>query len=240
MENNEMNRIIEKIQNLLALANSSNENEASIAANMANKLLTKYNLSLQQIEKREKKYGTASKSSGKRKLGSESAFVTTILADFFFVRVIYSRKRDMFHKIADNVVTIIGEKHNVMIAEYVLEFLTRAFQEGFKEYRKKTGCPLSSRKSYYYGVFAGLHKKLKESRVTVQQETGLVLVEDADLDKHIEDNFNTTSQREKNTFSDKQAVMQGMEDGKNINIARGMGGGEQKTGIGEILKLGGK
>lgn len=235
-----MENIIKKIQNLLALANSSNEHEASAAANMANKLLMKYNLSLQQIEKREKKYDASRKSTGKRRFGSETSFVCSLLEEFFFVRIIHSRKRDFLGRIENYEMVIIGEKHNVAIAEYVLDFLSSTYKECFKKYRKQTGCPVSSRKSYYYGLYAGLHKKLKESTQKVQQEAGLVLVPDADLDKHIKDNFNTKSQKEKSSFSDKNAVAQGMEDGKNINIARGMTGNEGVKNIGEILKLGGK
>ena len=43
-------QIIERIQKLLSLANSDNENEAQLAASKANELLTKYNLSLQEVE----------------------------------------------------------------------------------------------------------------------------------------------------------------------------------------------
>jgi hypothetical protein len=42
--------IIEKIQKLLALATSDNENEAQMAAKRAQELLLKYNLKLTDVE----------------------------------------------------------------------------------------------------------------------------------------------------------------------------------------------
>lgn len=237
MEN--MDNIIKKIQNLLALANSSNENEASLAANMANKLLTKHNLSLQQIQKREKTFGSNRIETGKRRFASELTYVSSLVEEFFFVRIIHSRHRDFMGKLSNYTMLVIGESHNVMIAEYVIEFLSRSFKENFKNYRKATGCPISSKKSYYYGLFAGLHKKLKESVQTVQAETGLVLVPDADLDKHIRDNFNNLkTSKEKGRLTDSAAVQQGKEDGQKINIARGMGGGKPNPSVGQTLKLG--
>jgi hypothetical protein len=48
--------IIEKIQRLLALANSDNEHEAKLAAERATALLTKHNLSMQDIAVEEREY----------------------------------------------------------------------------------------------------------------------------------------------------------------------------------------
>lgn len=48
--------IMEKIQKLLSLANSDNENEAKMATARANELLIKYNLNLQQIEDHQNDY----------------------------------------------------------------------------------------------------------------------------------------------------------------------------------------
>ena len=48
MENNQP--IIEKIKKLLALANSSNEHEAALAASHAQRLLSEHNLAMADIE----------------------------------------------------------------------------------------------------------------------------------------------------------------------------------------------
>lgn len=53
---NSMEQVVEKIQKLLALANSDNENEAKLASKKAHELMIKYNLSASEVEMINKEY----------------------------------------------------------------------------------------------------------------------------------------------------------------------------------------
>ena len=55
------NPIIEKIQKLLALANSSNEHEAALAAAHAQRLLSEHNLAMADVEAKQQRPQSADK-----------------------------------------------------------------------------------------------------------------------------------------------------------------------------------
>ena len=86
------NPIINKIQKLLSLANSHNENEAKAAMNMANTLLLKHNLSIQQIEthidEQKTQYQTKNVKEGLSTLRLHQKLISDLLQNHFFVKII--------------------------------------------------------------------------------------------------------------------------------------------------------
>lgn len=83
------NKIANRIQKLLKLAESSNENEAKLAAEKANELLMRYNLTNADIERQASDYGYIDIYTGRTKV--EDKFINTILAECFFVKAIYTQ-----------------------------------------------------------------------------------------------------------------------------------------------------
>jgi hypothetical protein len=246
-------QIIDKIQKLLALANSSNENEAKSAAAMAQALLTKYNLTMTDIELEpgEEKYQSEYVQTDRERQDPAWKFVQSLLRDFFFVEIVQSKKRVemnegdgvMYWKNTKTVHCYImfGQSHNIIIAKYVRDFLMRAFPDSFKSYRARTGAPATSRHSYYYGLFAGLFEQLKAARGKVEQEVGLVVVQDAGLMEFIKDELGNVKEKKQssNVGNDQKALQAGYEEGKNLKIAMGLDGRkDEKKQVGETLKLG--
>lgn len=246
-------QIVDKIQKLLALASSSNENEAKTAASMAQSLLVKYNLTMTDVEEDpEQKYHSEFVDTGRQRFDPAWKFIQSLLRDFFFVEIVQTKKRVRIDKDTVtywdstkvvNCYVMFGQPHNVEIAKYIRDFLMRSFAELFKDYRKRTGAELGSRNSFYMGLFSGLHEQLKTTRQKVENETGLVVVEDADLKDFIDKNLGKvkSSPSKYVVSNDSQAMAEGYEAGKNLSIARGLGGGsESKKEVGQVLRLGGK
>jgi hypothetical protein len=238
--------IIEKVQKLLALANSDNEHEAALAANRAQALLTKYNLTMQDVafEEGEEKYIREDFATGRGRASQEWKYIQSLLQEFYFIRIVQSKRvvpGGQFWKPKTEIVyCFLGQAHNVEIAKFVRDFLTRSFKDLFAAYRKANKAPASGRESFYLGLYKGLHGQLKSTLKQVEQETGLVVVEDAGLDEFINDAFNKLKSKAVSVrnANDADALAAGAEEGKNLRIARGLGGEASKRDIGQTLRIG--
>lgn len=226
--------IIEKVQKLLALATSPNENEARSAAAMAHKLLAKYNLSMEEVEeaKLEEEFVAVEKNEERQREPVEHRFIFAILQKYFFVKIVHNRIR--YSNKSNYHFTIVGRKHNVEIAKYVYDFLMRAFRDNFLRFRTETGSPVKARKSYYLGMYHGLVDQLKKNEEVIGSDcTSLVRKDDQMIAKFMDKIFGniTEGKRYNVNANDARAVNAGVQDGRNTRIVIGLTEDQNKTGI---------
>jgi len=218
----EKKSIIKKIQKLLSLAGSENENEAELAAAAASKMITQHNLSTQEVEM-DQSYENAEVVE-KNRLSQEDKWVLPIIKAFFFVSPMICSRVAGYNNKTGNVrrthtIKFVGEEVNVAVAKELYIFLVREYKILFTSYRIKTGCKLSSRDSYYDGLTFGLTKKLKEVRSATESETGLVVLEDPKLKDFVKELYPTAKKTtRKANLNDRKAQSQGVTDGKTINL----------------------
>lgn len=249
MELKPSQEVLEKIKKLLALGNSDNENEAKIATQKANELLLKHNLSMQQIEGYEPDYEISEVAEIGLTYKPYQNMITNILGEFFFVETIiqskfkgyssgqWGKRRAQFKK----VIKFIGTKENTQIAGYIFEYLNRTYPELWKEYFNKTRHAKQTDKfSYYEGLSQGIKKMLRETKVKVEQEYGLVLVRDPKLEvmlnaetKGKSYGVNLDQDIEYDVYSD------GVEDGKKVRLRKGIESDQTGEGVTKRL-IGGR
>lgn len=231
-----MTAISDKIKKLLNLAQSSNENEAKAAANMAQRLMVKHNLTSVNLDSCEyddsviAEYARAS---------VESKYVHDLISKFFFVNVVTVRsvKRNPITYQASRVseVTLFGTSENIEIAGYTYQFLSNSFKRLWKQYQLETGATASSKQSYMLGLWRGITSQLKESRQSVEQETGLVVVKDHGIAKYQQSKIGRTqNSSSKVSARDSSATASGTAAGKNLRISRGIGSSHS----GKVLAIG--
>jgi len=233
---NDKDKVIDKIKKLFALANSSNEHEAKAASSMAQQLLTKYNLTTEEVSSTSEKYTEEFVVTGRKKTSVEWKFVQSILRSYFFIEIVQTR-----HMSGQICYIMFGQPHNIEIAKYVRDFLTVAFKNSFKQYRKDYQAPVGHRSSYYTGLFEGLCEQLKQARQTAEQEVGLVVVPDADLSDFVKDTFSKglTVKSNKNKVRNTEAAAVGYDEGKKLQIAQGLDTNrDDSKNIGQTLRLG--
>lgn len=247
------NEIIEKVQKLLALATSPNENEAKLAAAKAHELLTKYNLSLEQVEESRlgEEYGALDKDQERTAKPIEDRYILSILQQYFYVKVVTCVRTQKLpwgtNRKAGYKFTLIGRKHNVQIARYVYDFLFRSFRSTFIEFCKQNGFRASGaaarvRKGYYRGLYYGLAEQLEANRQkALAAEKALVVAEDKNIDKFMEQHFGEKVKDGKPSREgqvNQAAVVAGYQEGKNMKIAMGITGStDQQPQIGQVLRL---
>lgn len=238
-------QVLDKVKKLLSLANSDNENEAKLAADRANELLTRHNLSIQDItEGRE--YSTVRIVGGSRRKFHHE-LIYSLMMEFFYVEIVQVQKRGIPGLTKDQLIAVIvGEEHNVQIAKYVFEFLDRALMSGWKNFKAKYEAQgykglTTHKKSYIAGFYAGVRENLEATKTKVQQEVGLVIVKDPGIKDFMDDMFGGKLEEGKSLSTDTRggiAMDEGYEQGKETKIAAGLDSGNESSYIKEgPLKL---
>ena len=214
----EEDKIIQKIQKLLALANSDNENEAKVAMNMANTLLLKHNLSMQQISGRQSDY--------QKKIAKESILMLAfyqkqilgLLTKYFFVKATVGGDN---RSAGEKYIQLIGMKGNCEVAHYVFAFLDRAYPQLWAEYAKKNPSNRFLSQSYYEGLTDGIEEVLKATKLRVEEETGLILRKDEKLEEFVDKLTKGRTIRQNQRLETDDSVFEdGLNDGKKVTIRK--------------------
>ncbi len=179
----EIDRVLDRIRKLLALAGSPNEHEAETAMHKAHELMLRYNIDLAAATTtREFEVRFVGDPERRRTLVEED--IVALLTELFFVKAIripvYLPRRGK----AGHVYELSGTHANVEMATHVFAFLLgtaeRLWQQNRRDMRVRSG---RDRLSYQSGVVRGFRDKLRTERV-VLRGTGLVWVPDAQLDDY--------------------------------------------------------
>lgn len=220
-------KVLDRIKKLLSLATSDNEHEARMAAEKANEILLRHNISMSQVESSNDDFEN-NVLEEKSRYSVEDKFANSIITMFFFVKTVSTRRRGKV------TINILGDTTNVQIATYTYQFLQRKFKELWLEYKRQTNCGCSIKQSYYYGLYTGLVHQLESQKTKIVQEdkansTALILINNA-VDRYLADQYPTieTGSASRIPIKDEAAVAAGNSDGKNIRIQRGIASkGEQ-------------
>jgi hypothetical protein len=174
-------KILERVSQLLALAQSSNAHEAQAATNLAQKLMLKYNLESSALGAR-RGYDFRHLGSPSGRITESERVLSIILGEHFFVEVIWVPVYRPLEKKRGQVLEICGTPANLEMAAYVHAFLTQAAERLWIEHKRSANIAGNrDRRTYLAGVMEGFRDKLAvETRK--HKEQGLVWVGDADLE----------------------------------------------------------
>ena len=227
-------RMLDKVRKLLSLARSGNENEAFLAMCKANELIEKYNID--RIEQdRAANMAYAIIHHKRKRIENYQRRLCLILKDHFFVDVVYSYLYDPAACQTYRTIELLGTVENVRIAEYVYYFLMNQMEFLWKVHQSKTSAPASrNKRSYRLGVIKGFHEKLDlqamERNRGYAPEGGvpktlsaLILLKDRALREFTEMRFpRLSTYRSAGASIDYQTFQAGLDDGKQLNLHRGI------------------
>ena len=179
--------IIEKIKKLLALANSSNEHEAALAASHAQRLLSEHNLAMADIEASHKP--------------DKADKVETIISKTLpkWLRHLIAGVSTAFdcqavHHPATGKMTFIGVGADVQIAVYTFAYLDRTVRKLCTSYMKQHVISTMAnrhrelmRQSYYLGAVSTINARLKEQKVETPVTSGALVPVKEGLIRHERD-----------------------------------------------------
>ena len=154
-------KLLDKVQKLLALATSSNEHEALLAMEKVRELYAKYNLEQSEGSKKQN-FAHIVIETGKKRLEAHHERILSILVGHFFVEILTSRLFDPKSGEDFKMIEIIGTRENTLMAEYVYHFLLQQSDFWVRETVKTSKQKISrvDRKSLKLGILEGFSEKL--------------------------------------------------------------------------------
>lgn len=160
VENSEESSILRKIQKLMALAKSSNQNEAEQAMIKSQQLLLKHNMDSTYIGSETEEKMVLKRILKQKKENAKMRSIAIIL-DTFFVSTVYHRSE------SHTYLEILGSADNVEIAEYVacvLEDELEKLWDQAKKYAQLSGT--IAKNSFFMGIARGYCNKVQAFKRT--------------------------------------------------------------------------
>ncbi|MEZ4385577.1 MAG: DUF2786 domain-containing protein [Nannocystaceae bacterium] len=233
-------RIVARIHKLLALAQSPNQHEAETAAMTARKLMLKFNVELDAVDRAAPR-GSRRRAYGYRHLGRPSGRIlehqrrlASILIHYFFVEGLWIPVYRPREGKRGSVLEICGLEANLAMAEHVHAFLTGTAERLWDDYRQATSrSTRGDRQAFLAGVMRGFESKLEAQSERFAEE-GLVWVPNADLAEYFRRRYPKTRTVRRGGAQRNRAFAEGSRAGRAIVLSTPVttaseGGGRPKA-----------
>ncbi len=166
----EENSVLRKVQKLMALAGSTNENEAEQAMIKSQQLLMKHNLDSKYIGNDDEEKIILKRILKQKKTNQKMCTIGRIL-ETFFVTTVYNKSTEFVY------LEIIGTATNIEIAEYVAEFLDRELDHLWNHSKKRAGLKgLVAKNSFFAGVAKGYCNKINSLKREYNRDVSQALM----------------------------------------------------------------
>lgn len=155
-------RLLEKVRKLLNLASSSNEHEALLAMNRVREIYARHNLEKFKSEDPAEFYHSTLQT-GRKRLHTFEQKIMSILVNHYNVEVIVGSSYDAKKMTLQRTIEMIGRKENVLMAEYVFEFLrSLTLDLVLKKKENEKKILKSVLNAFHLGLLTGFDEKLSE------------------------------------------------------------------------------
>jgi hypothetical protein len=233
-ETDETERLLRRVEKLLALASSSNEHEASAAMQRVQEIYARYNLDRLSFTK-----GGAAGASmvslvisyRSKRVARHQMMIASLLNDFFFVRIIHIGQFDAATLSEHKAIEILGTRENVLMAEYVYYFLNRRLDALWKNYRSVNEVYGRLKSSYLVGLLSGFRETLERTTIVNEDNpqgpptsvTAIVAMKDYQLEGFVSFRYpRLTNFRRSGGGYDSRLYEEGKAEGRRIVIHKGI------------------
>lgn len=210
-------KIFDKIEKLLNLSKSSNEHEAALALQRAQKLMATYNISVEDV-----KGSKISSGSVDEIVNAElievwvDALLSLVTSTFGIKAVRHHIVSSEFNKNGKNVLYFIGDTNRVNLATYCYEVLARQLKTARKNFNKSLPADTKNKwrlaDSFCFGWVNAIRKKV----------SALVITDDENIliENKMKTLFPNTrdGKTHENAKVDNLSYMMGVEKGKDVSL----------------------
>lgn len=214
-------RVVRRIQKLLALGDSPNENEAAAAMAAAQRLMLEHNVAWAE-DARHSGYGFRQLGQPRLRTPAHERILAGLLADHFFVHAIWVPAWIPERGKRGRVLEVSGTAPNLDTADYVHAFLVRTAKGLWKDWKRAHPDRMhGERGRYLLGVMLGFRDKL-DAQQRHHEETGLVWVGDAGLEDFVTRRHPRLRSTRAVRFQMTPAYRHGRDEGRKIELRRGV------------------
>jgi hypothetical protein len=218
-------RMVVRIHKLMALAESSNANEAHAAMRKAHELIARYNLDLIGREV-EQDYVSLFIGSPRLRHFRETYHLAHLLQDFYFIQCMWIEAWVVDKEKMGRVLEISGSRKNVMIAEYVHGAVKQYIDAAWEDYRQDQRLNRYRKTDFAVGVIQGFADTLKKAqpKPTATEKGHLpVRLEDPALGRYMSRRYpNVSTFSRRGPGHDARVLADGTEKGRQLVIAKGI------------------
>jgi hypothetical protein len=216
-------RMVMRIQKLMALAESSNPNEAHAAMRKAYELIALHNV---QLIDRGIKQAYVSIFLGTPRLRHfrEAYHLAHLLQAFYFVQGIWIQAWVMDKRRMGRVLEISGSFKNVSIAEYVYAAINRYIDTAWEAYRRGKRLNRYRKTDFAVGIIEGFRSTLEQASAAKENSPALpACIEDTALTRYVVRRYpHIRSFSRQGPDHDGQVLADGTEKGRQLVIAKGI------------------
>lgn len=216
-----------RLEKLLALANSTNENEALVAMRRARELQDRHRF--EELDTaRSSRFVNLEIGSGKQRHAPYEGRITSILINHYRVEVVYITRFNPETMRNEATIDIMGNREDVLLAEYVHEFLHQSAESLWQSHRKATGARgLRARNSFIRGLLVGFHKKLELQEnasngqaAMTSERNALILAEERSREQFKRKRYPRLVSRSSSARVDRSAFSHGKSQGGRLSIRK--------------------
>ena len=222
---NRRDKMLQRIQKLLALAESQNRHEAEAAMLKAHELIAKYNLN--HVEKTNKDE-FISVFIGKPALRHprENYYLVSLLIDFYFVGGIWIPAYVLEKGRMGRVMEISGTTQNVTVADYVHNFIDNFINRQWKIYNQSKRLNRRRKTDFSVGIIKGFRSKIATQtwqRIRPEKGSALARISDQRLEAYLSYKYpRTVTLSKKALRQDQRVIDDGIKLGKRLVISKGI------------------
>lgn len=238
-------RLLDRVEKLLSLSQSTNEHEAFLAMQKSREICAKHNLDKLLRQKNDESLDSLYLTRKRKKTDPVDAKILSIINEHFSVRVIHTSLFDSVTCTKFQAAEVLGRRENILMAEYVYQFLRQQCDSLWSIYKKSTEAHGSRRRSYQLGVLSGfddklisagsIDKKITQDATHQRQDIeALQKVERSCLEDYVEERYPRLSKKSWGGGRlDQGAFQKGQVEGRRLNLNRPI---ESRGGFGGFLK----
>jgi len=206
-------KVLNKVKNLLKLAQSSNQHESELATVKANELLIKHNLEVANIQENNEFY--VHRLLSRKRKDSKITCIYDILKHFMVKPIISYGKEEV-------CIEVTGKKLNVELAQYISSFLDAELERLWKIHKFEHGLKgLKAKNSFLQGVAHGYNQKMNTIKYSETDKSALIKIH-TELDLTIDKIYRRLSSSRSSSSRDEGSYNLGSMAGKNLNINKGV------------------
>ena len=210
-------KVVEKIQKLLALAQSPNEHEAKIALQKARQWMNEHELEWSG-RMRSPTFIHRCLGQVKGRFDPWEKMLAGLLAQHFFVHAIWIPVYDVYRMRRVRTLEVCGRPQAIEVAEYTHEYLTRTAQKLWLDYKNKNDIRSNrERRTFLLGVMMGFSQSLDHD-LSQCKERGLIPAEDHDLQYWFVQRHQRVRRRRGPGIRASAALNAGQSEGRKIEI----------------------
>jgi len=220
-------RLLVRIQKLMALAESSNQHEAELAMTKANELMTRFNISLMK-NKTKKNYESIFVGKPALRQSRDMRSLSILLRTYYYVECIWVPVYVVEKEKMGRVLELSGTSQNIQIAEYVYYFVRNFIEGQWNNYKKEKKLSHHRRVDFAEGIIDGFEYKLKRQqrrlkRKSSAEDQSLINISDPELNEYIHYRYQRI-RTHRSTASNVNAsvVNDGRRVGQHLVISKGI------------------